>query len=242
MSEMSRITRLNNALYQLYRDNEDLGDRPKAEISGDEATLYLYYPIGGWFGIDAKDFVTELNEIEADIIHLRINSPGGDVFDGRAIATALSQCKSKVIAHIDGVCASAATYIALACDEVEMAEGAFFMIHQAWTLAVGNADDLMHTADLLLKVDDSIVNDYERKTGINKAELQEMMAAETWLNAEEAQEKGFVDRIFEMEEEVESRWDLSAYDNAPNILSKNLEKDSEVIYDRVRYERRLALM
>lgn len=242
-----KVTRmLKNKLQQLFRDNEANGGGFRAELKDDEATLYLYEPIGGWFGVDAKDFATELKDIKASTIHLRINSPGGDVFDGRAIATALSQCKAKVIAHVDGVCASAATYVALACDEVEMADGAFFMIHQAWTLAIGNADDLMQTAELLLKVDDSIVNDYAKKTGLNDTELKEMMAAETWLTAEEALEKGFIDSIYESEEGVENSWNLSAYDNAPDNLkaqtNKDVEKETEIVYDRARYERRLALM
>lgn len=237
---------LKNKLMQLFKDNVGIGGKVKAETAGDEATMYLYDAIGGWFGVEAKDFIQELADINADTIHLRINSPGGDVFDGRAIATALRQCKAKTIAHIDGVCASAATYIALSCDEVEMAEGAFFMIHQAWTLAIGNADDLLHTADLLMKVDDSIVNDYARKTGLGRTELQDMMTAETWLNAEEAKEKGFIDSVFELEDEVENTWALNVYDNVPEELqgqAKNdLEKGAEIVYDRARYERRLALM
>jgi ATP-dependent Clp protease protease subunit len=109
----------------------------KAE--GDEATILLYDVIDPWWGVAAKDFIAALAGDHAPTIHLRINSPGGDVFEARAMATAIRQHKSNVIAHIDGVAASAATYIAvIAAKEVEMSDGAFFMIHQAWALAMGN--------------------------------------------------------------------------------------------------------
>src|SRR4051812_6566576 len=97
---------------QLLRDNLDAPRAGlQAKVQGDEATLYVYDAIGGWFGLPAADFVKELNGITAGTIHLRINSPGGDVFEARAMATAIRQHKSNVIAHVDGVAASAATML-----------------------------------------------------------------------------------------------------------------------------------
>jgi len=237
---------LKNRLMQLFQDNKDIG--PKAvRVEGkteDEATIYLYDAIGDWYGISAADFVKELSAIESKTIHLRINSPGGDVFDARSIATAIKQ-KGNVIAHIDGVCASAATYIATSCSEVEMAEGSFFMIHKAWTLAMGNADDMKATAGLLEKVDASIVNDFCKKTGKKDTEISEMMAAETWMTAQEALDCGFVDRIFDGEE-VENNWNLSAYDNVPEKVKIGMEnaiaKTEPILYDRERFEKRLSLI
>lgn len=233
---------MKNKIMQLFNDNKE---RPKfkASAEGDESTVYLYDAIGGWYGVEAKSFVKDLAGVEAETVHLRINSPGGDVFEARAIATALKQMKCKTVAHIDGVCASAATYIALACDEVEMAEGAFFMIHKAWCLAMGNADELLATADLLVKVDDSIVTDYAKKTGLESEEIQQLMADETWFNAEEALDKGFVDNVYQGDD-VEASWNLSAYDNAPEKLinKKTVANNQETCYDRAKFERRLALM
>ena len=161
----------------------------------DEATVYLYDAIDPWFGIDAGEFVKSLSDISAKTIHLRVNSPGGSVFDAEAIQTALQQHKARVVAHIDGVAASAATCIALAADEVEMSDGALFMIHNAWTVAFGNAADLVDTATLLEKIDANILRDYQAKTGQSIEQLKTWMDAETWFTAQEALANGFVDRI-----------------------------------------------
>lgn len=188
----------------------------------DEATIYLYDVIDNWYGIDSQTFIKELQNIDSNTINLRINSPGGDVFDARAIQTALKQHKAKVIAHVDGLAASAATYIALGADEVRMSDGAFFMIHKGWTIAMGNADEFRKTSDLLDKVDESIANDYAAKTGLDHSELIELMAAETWFTAEEAKEKGFIDAIFDGES-VSNNFDLTVYDNAPQAKQSEPE-------------------
>jgi ATP-dependent Clp protease protease subunit len=110
----------------------------------DEATIYLYDVIVNdkfeeeyFGGVSAETFVKALNDITAPVIHLRINSPGGDVFAGRVMEQAIRNHASKVIAHVDGYAASAASYVAIAADEVEIAPGGFFMVHNAWTLAMG---------------------------------------------------------------------------------------------------------
>lgn len=236
---------IKNKLMQLFNDNKSKTKAIKLEQDGDEATVYLYDAIGDWYGVEAQSFVKELAAIDAKTVHLRINSPGGDVFEGKAISTAIRQMKCKTIAHIDGLCASAATGVALACDEVEMAEGSFFMIHNAWTLAIGNAKDLQETADLLLKVDDSIVNDYAKKTGLDAKELKQMMTDETWFSAQEAKDKGFIDSIYEGEE-VAALWNVGAYDNVPkDYLDKaksSVANNTDICYARDRFERRLSLM
>ena len=125
---------------------------PVVNAAKDEATVYIYDAIGSWFGIDPKDFVPAFNAISAKTIHLRINSPGGSVFDAEAMRTAIVDHPAHVIAHIDGLAASAATTIALAADEVEMSSGSMFMIHNAWSCAIGNARDMRAEAHLLDKV------------------------------------------------------------------------------------------
>lgn len=230
-----------NKLMQLFKDNAELGKKDiKAEEDGTEATMYLYDAIGDWYGVGAKDFAKELSGLSAETLHLRINTPGGDVFEARAMATALKQCGMKVIAHVDGLCASAGTYIALACDEVEMAEGGFFMAHKGWTMDIGNADDFRKTADLLDKVDQSIIKDYATKTGKGADELEAMMAAETWFSAEEALAYGFIDRVAEEDEgKKANKWNLSAYSNVPEGYSA---PEIEGGYDRERFERRLSII
>ena len=230
---------LKSKMMQLLKNNADKGQPVRAEVKDSEATVYLYDAIGDWYGVSAKDFCKAFASIDAGTIHLRINSPGGDVFDARAIATAIKQSGKHVIAHIDGVCASAATYIAIAADTVEMARGSFFMIHQAWAGIIGNSGELRDLAALLDKVDDSIIADYAAKTGKDADEIKQMMSDETWMTAQEALDFGFVDVIYDGSIDDCSRWDFSAYDNAPNAL-KNLSDG--IGYDRDRFEKRLFLV
>lgn len=195
---------------------------------------------GGW-GISARDFVAALNDVTASTLHLRINSPGGDVFDARAMLTALQQHKAKKIVHIDGLAASAASIIMLAGDEIEIARGGFVMIHKAWAFAIGNADDMTAMADMLAKVDHQIAGDYERRTGKGRDELITMMAAETWMTEDEALAAKFVDRIYEPDAEPENRFDLSAFQRAPAALLAPKKPTPNASAMRDLYERRLAL-
>lgn len=225
-------------LLQLLLDNQATPRVMRAEASGDEATIYLYDVIDEWYGIGAKAFADQLNALTAKTIHLRINSPGGDVFAARSMVTAIRSHKAKVIAHIDGLAASAASFVALAAAEVEMTQGAMFMIHQAWTIAYGNADDFLATAALLEKIDASIVTDYERKTGKTRSELEKWMQDETWFSADEAKAAGFVDRVFDGTP-AENSWNLSAYENAP---APKAQPDKELANLRVLAERRMTLL
>lgn len=160
-------------------------------------TLWLYDAIGAdmWGGVSAEDFARTLQVMSAPKLHLRINSPGGDITDARAMVTALREHPSHITAHIDGLAASAASYVALACNEVVISEGAFVMVHNAWTLAIGNRFDMQASSDMLAKIDHSIAADYQRKTGKDEATVRAWMDAETWFSAQEALEVGLVDRI-----------------------------------------------
>ena len=207
-----------NKLIRLLADNKGRGRfEIQARQDSREATVYLYDVIvanddeADWFGgISAESFVKQLAALDADTIHLRINSPGGSVFGGRAMETALRNHKARVIAHIDGVAASAASFVAMAADEIRMAQGTFFMIHKAWSMAWGNADELLKTAALLEKIDDTIVQTYHARSGLPQDELAAMMAAETWLEASEAVEKGFANQISD-EPKAGNCWNLAAY-------------------------------
>jgi ATP-dependent protease ClpP protease subunit len=208
-------------LLKLLADNRKRGQF-RAETSGDEATLYLYDAIvadaaeAEWFGgVDPLTFAKVLAGITAPIIHLRINSPGGDVFAAQAIAQALREHPAQVIAHVDGYAASAATEVAVAADEVVMAPGAMYMIHNAWTIAWGNKNDLMDTAALLEKVDGTLAEGYAGRTGQAIEQVRAWMDAETWFTAQEAVDAGFADRIAEAKPKAAAKWDLSAYAHAP---------------------------
>lgn len=198
--------------------------------AANEATIYLYDVIvandeeAAWYGgVSAQAFVKEIRSLEADVIHLRINSPGGDVFAARAMEQALREHKAKVVTHIDGYAASAASYLALAGDEVEIAAGGFVMIHKAWTMAYGNADDLTSTAALLTKIDESLIATYAAETGQEADQLREWMRAETWLSADEAVQYGFADRVAAGAVKDSTTWDLSAYARAPQAARLNAD-------------------
>jgi ATP-dependent Clp protease, protease subunit len=203
-------------LMQLLRHNQTKEKRYSIKQSGQTATIYLY-DIVGWPGVSAETFVRDLNALAAATIHLRINSPGGDVFEGRAMATAIRQHRSRIIAHVDGVAASAASTVALAAREVEIAQGAFFMIHRAWALTGGTADELRAMAELLTTIDGTLADEYVRETGQKRAQILEWMVAETWFSAEDSVKFGFADRLAESEK-AKNEWNLDVYERTPESL------------------------
>jgi len=214
---------MHKRLLQLLRDNAQREPQPlRMEQTTEAATLYLYDIIDPYWGVSATEVVKQLVGLKGTPVNLRINSPGGDVFDGRAIASAIAQ-HGNVTAWIDGLAASAATYVATAAKTVNMAEGAFFMIHEAWTLAYGNKHDLANTVQLLDKIDQSILNDYAKKTGQTAEQLTAWLAAETWFDAAEAKDAGFIDAIVQAET-VSNTWNLSAYEHTPKALLEPKQK------------------
>ena len=165
----------------------------------EKAEVWIYEEIGEDFwtggGITAKNFQKELAEIKASQIDLHINSPGGLVFDGITIYNLLKNHPANVTTYIDGLAASIASVIALAGDKVVMAENALFMIHKASGMVMGTSDDMRDFADKLDKVNSSIATTYIGKTKKDEAEISDLMAAETWMTADEALEMGFVDEL-----------------------------------------------
>lgn len=230
-------------LLQLARDNAAASKPIRAESSGDEATIYLHGVIGGYWGdIDETMFAQALAAIDAKVIHLRIDSPGGDVFAARAMMTAIAQHSAKVVAHVDGLAASAATGICMACDEVEITQGAGFMIHNAWTIALGNKADMHKAGDLLGKIDKDLTNDYARRTGKDESEITAWMDAETWFTADEAVENGFADRKVDVVgKRSKNTWNLAAYKNAPKA-EETPEPEADLSAVRNELERRFSLL
>lgn len=201
--------------------------------------VLLYDPIGGWSGITGEEFADRIKNVRSKKLLLKINSPGGDVFEARTMVSAIRDYQRNgghVTARITGLAASAATFVAISADEVEMEEGTFFMIHNSWGITIGNASEHEYTARLLRKVDETILNDYVKKTGLERDVIQKWMEEETWFTAEEAEKYGFADRVLSEEEdeeetvdneeegeeeEIGNKWDLSIFKNAPKSFEKS---------------------
>jgi ATP-dependent Clp endopeptidase proteolytic subunit ClpP len=164
------------------------------------AEIFLYDVIGqDWFGgITAKQFSEELKAAgDISTIKLRINSPGGDVFDGLAIYNQLVRHPAKVEADVDGEAASIASIILMAANKIRIADNAMVMIHDPWSFAVGSADDMREKAALLDSVKTNLVRTYAARTGQAEDVVSEWMSLETWMDAATAKERGFADVITE---------------------------------------------
>ncbi|MBA3852925.1 MAG: hypothetical protein C0503_00840 [Gemmatimonas sp.] len=186
--------------------------------AADESADLFIYDIIGWGGVTAQLVAEHLSQITAPTIHVRINSGGGDVFEGIAIYNALLRARGRVVTHVDGVAASAASIIALAGQEVLMAQSALAMIHSAWGCVCGNTRELRRVADLLDKVDGQLAGVYARQMDITPEAALALMEAETWMNADEAVAQGFADDI-EDREAVEASFDWSLFKNTPDRLA-----------------------
>jgi ATP-dependent Clp protease protease subunit len=208
----------------------------KVEPKADGGNTILVYDVivaadadAEWFGgVSAESFVPLLAGMSGDV-ELRINSPGGDVFGAKAMAQAIRDYPGKVIAHVDGIAASAATFLTSVADHTVMAPGSMLMIHKAWTIALGNADDFRAEANLLDKIDGTIAETYAaaaKRRGISEpADFVELMATETWLTAAEAIELGLADDQAEEKPKAQLKWDLSAYEHAPAIAGPDDEEE-----------------
>lgn len=222
-----------NNLMKLYVDNKFREKTPVMQIENvADATIYIYDIIDPDWGVSALSVIDAINNIGyAKVLNVRINSAGGSVFESRAIMSAISRFNGKTVAYIDSLCASAATSIALSCDEVVMAKGSLFMIHNASGLAWGDKNAMRETANALEKVELSIINDYVAKTGKDASEVMKLMDSETWFTAEEALANGFVDSVAKLKDKVSNNWNLDSFKNAPKI-----ENNIDEIVDDPRIE------
>lgn len=193
-----------------------------------EAEVWLYDEIGeNWFGggISAKSFIDELNGLSRDIstVRLRINSPGGDVFDAFAMYQALLRHPANVVAEIDALAASAASVIAMAGDTIRMADTSLMMIHEPWTFTLGNSAEHREQADLLDQVAGNILRAYARRQDVDAEAIRAAMAAETWYTAAEAKEAGLVDEIVDAPVAVAAKIPPGRYRNTPQRLAAMAE-------------------
>ena len=219
---------MRNRLFNLFASNAK-----KGSIRAEGNVIYIYDFIVGsdleaeWFGgVSAGNFAKLLAGMSGPV-DLHVNSPGGEVFAGIAIAQAIRSYTDKVTVHVDGIAASIASIIAISGNEVIMAPGSFMMIHRAWTIAWGNSVDLAKEAETLAKVDGSLADQYVAKAG-DKTDWLAAMDTESWYTADEAVELGLADRVAAAasdagDEPAQDRadWDLSAFANAP-VLPTNV--------------------
>ena len=178
------------------------------------AEISIYDEIGA-YGVSAKAFLADLGKLpDKAPLTLRLNSPGGSVFDAVAIYNALQRHAGTVTVSIDGIAASAASYIAMAGDEIIMPENAFLMIHDPSGMVMGTAGDMRSMAEALDKIGGSLLRGYAAKSGKPEAEIAILMAKETWLDAAEALEMGFADAL-SGPVKIAASFDVSRFRNAP---------------------------
>jgi ATP-dependent protease ClpP protease subunit len=168
--------------------------RIRNQAGADTAEIYLYDMIGMW-GITAAEFTAELDRITAPRIDVRINSQGGEVFDGVAIYNALVRHTARVTTYVDALAASAASFIAMAGDEIVIAETGRMMVHDAHGVAVGNAADMRELADILDSVSNTLAEVYARRAGGTAASWRKTMAKDTWYTADQAVTAKLADRV-----------------------------------------------
>lgn len=216
-----------NPFFQLCLDNAATatvaGKREVLVSNAAGQTLFIRGVIAPGYEANAADLVAAIGKADPkQDLTIHFNTPGGSVFEGKEVAAAIKNFPGKTIANIVSLCASAGTSIAVACSEVVMQKGAFFMIHNAQGAAFGDKTALRDTADLMEKVELTIVDDYTTKTGKLAEEVIAMMEAETWMTAAEALENGFIDRIAG-EDGVSNTWNLSAYAKPPAALAASTD-------------------
>lgn len=195
--------------------------------STSEAEVRIYDTIGAW-GITADRFVGDLRNIKADTIHIRLNTPGGEVFDATTIYNAIRDLSAAVVTHVDGLAASAGSVIAVAGDEVRMASNAYMMIHNAHGGVGGDSREMRKYAELLDKMNNNIADTYVTKAGKDREYWRGLMDAETWMTAEEAKELGLIDKVDEpvKREDTSARFDFKFYNKVPATVLEAFGKQA----------------
>lgn len=205
------------------------GDLPRGDWfnfvneDGETPKVYIYDEIGFW-GTEAADFVKELNKIDAPLLELHLNSPGGEIFDGLAIYNALRQHKAEVHVYVDGLAASAASFIAQGGTKLIMARNAEMMIHDGIAFAYGNEQDMLDTARVLSNLSNNIADIYAEAakrrgfTDVSEESFRDLMREEVWYNGREAVDAGLADEVTDTADEeaqaATNKWDLSFYNHA----------------------------
>jgi ATP-dependent Clp protease protease subunit len=225
-------------------------DAAESESGEAEIEFYGYISEYSWWDdeITPAKFKADLYNLgKGGPVTIRIHSGGGDVYAASAIRSMIIDYPGKVTTRIDGLCASAATYIAMAGDQVRMQDSAFFMIHNPWMITWGDEGELKKAAEFLGTIKKGIVETYQNKTQLSDEKISEMMDEETWMTAKEAKELGFVDevisgraKIFDSLKNAAVLNILKNYSNVPpeilvssekpepTVLTENLTEDKSV--------------
>lgn len=216
------------------------------ETSGDTADLYIFGDITSdpWRAPDkdrpeknAFSIVNELKGITANNINVHINSMGGDVSEGLAIYNTLKNSEKNVTTYCDGFACSAASVVFMAGSERVMSKESLLMIHNAWMVTAGNADQLRKDADDLEKISETMSNAYLEGTNISKDELKTLLANETWISADEAKEYGFATKVTGGEEPDSPKMSAMASVKAkltmPDIATRVSEKVIEALEQKM---------
>ena len=217
-------------------------DAANSDSGEPEIEFYGYISEYSWWDDDITPamFKADLMNIgQGGPVTIRIHSGGGDVFAASAIRAMIMDYPGKVTTRIDGLCASAATYVAMAGDVVRMQDSAFFMIHDPWMVIMGTADDLKTGVELLKSIKQGIVETYQSKTQLPAEKLDKMMSAETWMTAQEARELGFVDEVISQPVKTFDRVLQNAavlnclqnYSNVPPVLLETSEQAPAIAED-----------
>ncbi|MDA2309902.1 head maturation protease, ClpP-related [Bacillus cereus group sp. MYBK35-2] len=196
----------------------------KTEVKDDSTDITIYGDIGeSWWSesTSALDIERALKNVSSNEINIHLNSPGGDVFDGIAIYNQLKNHSAKVIVHVDGLAASAASIIAMAADELIMNTGSMLMIHEASTWTWGTKADIRKTLNALEGIDTSIADIYMTRFTGERSEIETMITNETWFTAGQAVELGLADDVTEVvanEDNNEQTLDPEGFKN--NVIQR----------------------
>ena len=190
--------------------------------AGKSAEILIYEQIGQDLfddGVGAKEFAEKLNALKVDDITVRINSPGGLVFEGVAIYNSLLKHPAQIHVEIDGIALSAASMVAMAGDTITIAENGIMMIHDPWSMVVGTVRDFQKEIEALDRVKSGLVTAYQRKMTVPQEEIEAMMERETWFTAAEAVAAGLADGMT-APNKVAAMFDLKRYGYKNNPLTK----------------------
>lgn len=213
--------------------NKDLKEKDwfSVKAADDDGVAEIrIYDVIGWPFVEADEFLMHLDNIKADTIKVRINSPGGSVFEGTAIYNALADHKAKIITQVDSLAASMATIIALAGNERRIYKNAQFMIHNPWGIMIGDYRDFAKESDFLQTIRDQLADVYVQATGKEASVIHGLMDDETWFTGDKAKDFGFMTHT-DTAGASAARFDLSMYENAPGANQPS-KKDLERILTR----------
>lgn len=204
-------------------DAVDFRIKAKGKSSAD---MYFYDVIGMW-GISAQMVADALKNIgSVKTLNVNISSDGGDVFEGRAIYSQLMKYKTQnsaeIKVYVDGLAASIASLLAMSGDEIHMPQGSFMMIHNAWGFAIGDAEEMRKTADLLDTLTNSIIDTYVSRTGGDRKEITQMVSDETWMDAQKCFDEGFCTHIDEALQVAASVKNPEVFGNLPRELNPKM--------------------